>query len=265
VAEHSQHQYGYVERPEVFPFVPKDARVIADVGCSRGGFGAALRRTGRPLEIWGIDSDPTIVAEASPHYDRFLTGYFPDVLVGLDVRFDCIVFNDVLEHMVDPWEALRKSSGYLSPTGTVVASIPNLRYLPVVARLLLKGDFTYVDSGVMDRTHLRFFTKKTMIELFKSCGYNVSSIKGIVPWREKHWLAAVAPPRFKDAVYRQFVVAARPSSVERSLPAPSLPEASTSREPADSFSGSTPSQIDLASQHGPLSNDIPASNAGHFS
>jgi hypothetical protein len=63
----------------------------------------------------------------------------------------------------------------------------------------------------MDRTHLRFFTKKTMRALFESCGYEVSAVKGIVPWREKHWLAAIAPPPFKDAVYRQFVIAARSS------------------------------------------------------
>jgi 2-polyprenyl-3-methyl-5-hydroxy-6-metoxy-1,4-benzoquinol methylase len=205
------HVYGYVERPEVLPFVPDDARVVVDVGCSRGGFGTALRRTGRPLEIWGIDSDPTIGNEASPRYDHFLLGYYPDVLDGLNVQFDCVVFNDVLEHMADPWVVLRKTKTHLTPIGTVVASIPNVRYLPVVARLLLKGDFTYADSGVMDRTHLRFFTKKTMRDLFESCGYEVTAMKGVVPWREKRWLAAIAPPSLKDAVYRQFVVAARPS------------------------------------------------------
>jgi 2-polyprenyl-3-methyl-5-hydroxy-6-metoxy-1,4-benzoquinol methylase len=168
-----------------------------------------LRRTGRQVEIWGIDGDPRIAEEASRHYDRFLTGYYPDVLEDMDVRFDCIVFNDVLEHMVDPWDALRRSLSNLSPGGTAVASMPNLRYLPVVVRLVLKGDFAYTDSGVMDRTHLRFFTKKTMRRLFESCGYEVTAIKGINPWREKDWLAVIAPPPFKDTVYRQFVLAGR--------------------------------------------------------
>lgn len=210
-AERPEHRYGYVERPEVISFIPEDARLVVDVGCSRGGFGAALRRTGRRVRIWGIDSDPTIASEASSHYDHFITGYYPDALEGLDVQFDCIVFNDVLEHMADPWEALRKTKRYLLPSGTVVASIPNVRYLPVLVRLLLKGDFSYAESGVMDRTHLRFFTKKTMRDLFESCGYHVSDMKGIVPWRERRWLAAIAPPPFKDAVYRQFVVAAQPA------------------------------------------------------
>ena len=62
------HRYGYVERSEGIPFIPEEARSVLDVGCSRGGFGAALRRSGRRLSIWGIDSDPRIESEAAPAY-----------------------------------------------------------------------------------------------------------------------------------------------------------------------------------------------------
>jgi 2-polyprenyl-3-methyl-5-hydroxy-6-metoxy-1,4-benzoquinol methylase len=205
------HQYGYVERTEVIPFVPEEAQNILEVGCSRGGFAAALRRTRRPLTIWGIDSDPRIETEAAPHYDRLIIGLYPQALTE-DATFDCIVFNDVLEHMPDPWEALTATHAFLPPNGAVVASIPNVRYLPVVGRLLLKGDFTYTETGVMDRTHLRFFTKKTTCALFAASGYEVVDIHGINPWRDKSWLVVVMPRPFEDMVYRQFVLAARPQA-----------------------------------------------------
>jgi 2-polyprenyl-3-methyl-5-hydroxy-6-metoxy-1,4-benzoquinol methylase len=204
------HVYAYVERPEVVPFIPAAARVVLDVGCSHGGFAVALRRTGRPLEVWGIDTDPMIQEEAAPRYDRFVLGQYPEALVELRAYFDCIVFNDVLEHMPDPWEVLRMTRRLLSPIGTVVASIPNVRYLPVSVRLLLNGDFSYADIGVMDRTHLRFFTMRSMRELFEASGYAVLAMEGINPWRERHWLAAIAPRHFADMFYRQFIIAARP-------------------------------------------------------
>ena len=167
------HVYDYVERSEIVPFVPSNSRIVLDVGCSRGGFATALRRTGRALEIWGVDNDPTILAEASPRYDRFLLGTYPEALAGIETEFDCIVFNDVLEHMPDPWQVLRATRGLLSSRGSVVASIPNVRYLPVSVRLLLKGDFTYSRTGVMDRTHLRFFTMRSMRDLFETSGFSV--------------------------------------------------------------------------------------------
>jgi 2-polyprenyl-3-methyl-5-hydroxy-6-metoxy-1,4-benzoquinol methylase len=137
-------------------------------------------------------------------------GPYPEALGELHAYFDCIVFNDVLEHMPDPWEVLRMTRHLLSPIGTVVASIPNVRYLPVSVRLLLNGDFSYADVGVMDRTHLRFFTMRTMHELFEASGYAVVAMRGINPWRERHWLPAIAPRRFADIFYRQFIIAARP-------------------------------------------------------
>jgi 2-polyprenyl-3-methyl-5-hydroxy-6-metoxy-1,4-benzoquinol methylase len=213
VTDPGAHQYDYEERLEVLPSIPAAAQTIADVGCSRGGFGVALRRSRGNVELWGIDADSAIAAEAAPHYDRFLNGFFPEVLAEEDVRFDCIVFNDVLEHMADPWAALRAAHSWLAPGGTVVGSIPNVRYFPVVARLLVLGDFSYTRNGVLDRTHLRFFTKRTVRDLFECSGFEVQNVRGIAPWRGRRRLAQVAPPGVDDALYRQFVVTGRsPSS-----------------------------------------------------
>ena len=171
--------YPFSERREMLAFVPAAAKRILDVGCGPGGFGAALRQEGRHREVWAVDADPEVAAKASTHYDRMLVGSFPLALAGVAERFDCIVFNDVLEHMVDPWSALRAARSLLARDGVVVASIPNVRNLRVVLDLVVRGRWTYVDIGILDRTHVRFFTASSIRSFFADCGFTVDRLRGI--------------------------------------------------------------------------------------
>lgn len=109
-------------------------------------------------------------------YDTRTTGLYPQDLPP-GARYDCMVFNDVLEHMVDPWAALRETRDRLTDRGCVVASIPNVRHLILLIPLVWKGQWHYDDTGILDRTHLRFFTKQSMRELFESTGYEVLQIE----------------------------------------------------------------------------------------
>lgn len=176
------YPYPFTERPEVVAEVPAGARRVLDVGCGLGGFGYALRRSDPSRTIWGVEPDPSVAARAAAHYDRVLTGSFPEVLAGDDTQFDCIVFNDVLEHLVDPWEALRRGVERLAPGGRVLASIPNVRFVRTVVDLVVRGDWRYADSGVLDRTHLRFFTRRTAVSMFRGAGLDVDLVRGI------HWI-----------------------------------------------------------------------------
>lgn len=159
------------DRPDMLAFIPVDAASILDVGCATGRFGESLR-TARPAAVlYGID--PTLLDPgSSAPYARRTTGFFPEDLPE-GIRYDCIVFNDVLEHMPDPWAALDATRDLLTPGGCVVASMPNVRHLTVVLPLVTKGQWRYDDSGILDRTHLRFFTKRSMCELFESSGYEI--------------------------------------------------------------------------------------------
>jgi 2-polyprenyl-3-methyl-5-hydroxy-6-metoxy-1,4-benzoquinol methylase len=171
--------YGYqdVPRRDMVDYVPKTAKTLLDVGCGRGGFGQSLRERG-PIELTGIELDPVAAVAASERYDRVITGAFPsDVPAGS--TFDCIVFNDILEHLVDPWGALGESAKMLSPGGVVVASIPNMRYWPVFWPLLRRGEWRYVSDGVLDRTHLRFFTLGSVVEMFTGAGFEIDMAKPI--------------------------------------------------------------------------------------
>jgi 2-polyprenyl-3-methyl-5-hydroxy-6-metoxy-1,4-benzoquinol methylase len=205
-------RYPFDERREVLPFVPPSARRILDVGCGRGGFGYTLREADPSRTIWGVEADLDFVLEASPHYDEILQGTFPDVLSSCSLRFDCIVFNDVLEHMVDPWEALRAARAQLAPGGTVVASIPNVRNLRTLFDLVVRGQWTYVDMGVLDRTHLRFFTKRSILAFFRDSGFVVEALGGIHALGRSHSPLVRAVPRLTgELAYTGFALRARPA------------------------------------------------------
>lgn len=173
----SHERYEDSGRTEVVEWVPAGVTSILDVGCFRGGFGATIKVLRPEVEVWGIEPDPAAAATAAGRLDRVVVGNFPaDVPAH---QFDCIVFNDVLEHMVDPWAALRACHSMLESGATVVASVPNVRHLTVVLPLLLRGQWNYKDSGILDRTHLRFFTRKSMVELFSDAGLHVEEVRPI--------------------------------------------------------------------------------------
>lgn len=189
------------------PFIPAGTSTILDVGCSRGRFGATLRQANPAWKLYGIEPDPDAAAEAAPHYERVVCGYFPDDLTG-DDTFDCIVFNDILEHVVDPWGTLERATHRLTPTGRIVASIPNVRHYIVVRNLLLRGRWDYTDWGVLDRTHLRFFTRASIESLFTGADMEIETLAPINPIPVRR--AALLVGRFRDMRYTQFAVVARP-------------------------------------------------------
>lgn len=198
-------------RPELMKFVPDDIRLALDVGCSGGNFGKLLKDT-RKCQVHGIEPDSSSVEEAKNKIDSVYHGIFDKKFIEkVPQKFDCIFFNDVLEHLSDPEDALRLASVILRPRGYIVASIPNIRWYPVILGLLRYKDFKYTDAGVMDKTHLKFFTEKSMIRLFETSGYKVEVIEGIN--REKYTFLELANALtfnyFNDMRYPQFGIRAQ--------------------------------------------------------
>lgn len=207
------YPYPFSERPEVVSVVPSSARTVLDVGCGLGGFGYALRRTDPGRVIWGVETDTDAADAAARHYDEVLNGTFPEVLTGCQTRFDCVVFNDVLEHLEDPWSALRAGVDLLAPEGMVIASLPNVRYIRTVLDLVLRGDWRYTDTGILDRTHLRFFTRRTVVELFEHASLNVDVVRGI-NWigHSRSSMSRLLPLVLRDFAFTGFLVRGAPSA-----------------------------------------------------
>ena len=151
--------------PDLLRFIPPDARVIVEVGCGAGAMAQAYRRMNPDVCYLGIELNPEAarVASCSGRLDRVVVGDAASVdfsALGLDhdaPAVDCLIFGDVLEHMSDPWSVLARMTGWVREGGQVLACIPNVQHYSVIVNLL-SGSWNYQDEGLLDRSHLRFFT-----------------------------------------------------------------------------------------------------------
>jgi 2-polyprenyl-3-methyl-5-hydroxy-6-metoxy-1,4-benzoquinol methylase len=161
----------------------------------------------------GVECQLGAASLAAQKLHRVLAGSVESVLPDLPKRyFDCIIFNDVLEHLVDPYSTLVQVQELLSETGVVVASIPNIRHWPEFVDYIWRGNWNYVNAGVLDRTRLRFFTKKSIIATIAQCGYALINIQGINPHysRAQKIASLVSLGALADTLYQQYAVVARP-------------------------------------------------------
>ena len=207
-----EEYYFRSQRKEMIPFIPNNVRTLLEVGCGTGSFASHLKAL-RGIEVTGIEPQQSAYEQASTVLDRVLQLDVDSGITELKGKqFDCIVFNDVLEHLVDPWAVLTKVRELLMPGGSVVASIPNIRYMPALKEFVIKGTWRYQQDGVMDKTHLRFFTQTSIAELFDSSGYDISLLQGInglqFPWKYS-LLNRLTGRRLEDTRYQQFACVAK--------------------------------------------------------
>lgn len=195
------------DRKEMLQFVPKDVLKIIEIGCGYGVFASSLK-TERKAVVWGIELSKKAAEEASVKLDKVVIGDIENDNIALPKNyFDCIIFNDVLEHLKNPWVVLEKVKDYLIDGGYIVASVPNVRYFYNIKNLIKHKEWNYVDQGILDKTHLRFFTYKTIRDMFQICGYKIIKMEGInpikFPWKFRlfNWLMLNA---FEDMQFLQF-------------------------------------------------------------
>jgi len=152
---------------------------VLEVGCGMGATLIELKRSGKAAVAVGVEINPEAVRETRHLLDEVIVGNIENLeLKYPGGYFDLIILSDVLEHLVDPWGTLKKLKKHLTPEGRVIASLPNLREFGTIRRLLFQGDFKYSEAGIMDKTHLRFFCRKNMVELFND-GFEIEEIKTI--------------------------------------------------------------------------------------
>lgn len=196
-------------RPEVRRQITGRGLRVIDVGCGTGALLAALRDEGKLAEGVGIEVDPRAAALAAARLDRVLeidieSSALPDD-IGL---FDYIICADVLEHLVDPWSALAKLRQLLAPDGRFVISIPNVRHLTVLLALALRGRWDYVPEGILDATHLRFFTRATALEMVDRAGLTTHEVVPVIRGRKARLLQALSGGLLRDLVAFQYLIVA---------------------------------------------------------
>lgn len=160
-------------RRNLADLVPQSAQRVLDIGCGQGMTGGLLRAE-RGIEVVGIEIHAGVAETARQHLTQVIVGDIETMENPFEEGyFDCIMMGDVLEHLVNPWSALKKILRMLNPAGTIVASVPNIRNLGIIKKLL-DGSWTYEEWGILDKTHLRFFAYRDMLKLFEDAGLNVT-------------------------------------------------------------------------------------------
>lgn len=175
-------------RSDVAGMVPEQALHILDLGCSNGALGGSLKH-GRPdRRLWGVEYDAGFAASAAAVLDRVqcadLNQLNWDAAFG-EQRFDCVIFADVLEHLVEPLQCLRQARRFLAPGATVVVSLPNIRHLSAFVSIFLRGQFPRRDRGLFDRTHLRWFTIRDAHQLLTDAGFQVQASAQAMRWGDQ--------------------------------------------------------------------------------
>lgn len=150
---------------------------VLDVGCSTGYIAEVLVKRG--CRVTGIEIDLKAARRAEDHCERVIVGDVESLDLGEELdegSFDVIIFGDVLEHLKDPLQTLRRLKSSLGPGGYVVASIPNIAH-GSVRLALMQGKFQYNSVGLLDSTHLRFFTRESLEQLFKDAGFLITGLR----------------------------------------------------------------------------------------
>jgi SAM-dependent methyltransferase len=207
--------YYQTQRIEMLPFIPEGAKDFLEIGCGAGTFGLLLQARNSGARVIGVEAHPAAADEARKRLAAVIEGPIEEALPTIpDCSIDCVVCNDVLEHLVDPWTVLKSLRAKLRPGGKVVSSIPNVRHFPVFKSYFLDGDWRYAEDGVLDRTHVRFFTQQSIRRMYEESGYRVDRMEGIfgyrLPWKAAllNWLLR---GRMTDMQYQRFASVATPA------------------------------------------------------
>ena len=191
-------------RPEILAYVPRAAARVLDLGCATGTTGAALKQR-QAVEVVGVEREPAYAEEARERLDEIITADVEALDPGDLGRFDALIAADVLEHLVDPWAALRRYARLLQPGGTAVVSLPNVGHWSTYA-YLLRGTWPRKPEGIFDATHLRWFTLADATALLAQAGLEAHTVvrRGWVAWRGSR-ADVLAPPLLKVPGIRTLV------------------------------------------------------------
>lgn len=211
--------------PDLLKLVPIESAKLIEVGCSSGALAREFKKISPDCHYIGIEIDPNYAKLAAHHCDESFSLDIENADDAFWKKYadrDCWIFGDTLEHLRDPWLVLRNIRRVIPTHGNIVVCVPNAQHWSIQVKLSL-GDFRYEDSGLLDRTHLRWFTRQTLIEMFDQTGFKVETgfprifdepnRELFIPLIENLARHAGADPRIaaSDAIPFQYVLRAIPN------------------------------------------------------
>jgi len=180
--------YFEFDRPDVQALVPVSAKRILDVGCGAGRLGASLKAR-QSAHVTGVELNPRAAANAAKLLDDVrIANLETDVVDFSDGQFDCVICADILEHLRQPDVVLKQIRRWLSPSGVLIVSVPNVRNHTVI-HSLLAGNWTYESAGLLDADHVRFFTRRELEKLLFRAGFVVDELRMVPGEGYSEWEA----------------------------------------------------------------------------
>ena len=200
-------------RPEMVQFLPPRYLKVLEIGCGTGAFRRNLKNQN---EYWGVEVDISAAELAKSKLDKVLNGYFLEKSLDIPNNyFDLVICNDVIEHIDDYESFIMDIKNKMTHDACLVLSVPNIRHMQCLYHLMVKKDWQYQDHGVLDRTHLRFFTYKSLVRLIEKNDFEILKIQGInsvyerVSLIRKIFLYIAAAVLGQDTLYLQFGLSAK--------------------------------------------------------
>ncbi len=174
-------EYGDNPRTELIDLINVAPEQIFEIGCGSGATGMAIKQKFPDVRYIGMDSNKEAAEIAQTRLDKVIVSDIEKIPLdtfGLEKEcFDLIICADILEHLYDPWKILHGLRDYLTPDGKILASIPNVQYINHIINFL-HGNWKYDDNGLLDVTHIRFFTLNEIAKMFTGTGYNIIHCSG---------------------------------------------------------------------------------------
>jgi SAM-dependent methyltransferase len=194
-------------RKDILPLVPSHVGKVLEIGCGTGNTLAYLKNNGYCDWIGGVELFPDAAAEASSKLDKLYEGNIEDIELPIEAgSIDMILCLDVLEHLINPESVIKKLHRYLAKDGIIIASIPNVNHYSVSFPLIFQNKWDYQENGILDKTHLRFFVRKTAINLMTSSGLKVTDILSSLVFRRSIVANILTLGLFKSFLTWQYLI-----------------------------------------------------------
>lgn len=171
--QEASDDYYVQEKKFLFHLIPDGPNVVMDLGCGAGRVGKGLLESNKAAEIVGVEIFEPAANEALKCYKTVHVGDIENMDLAYDKHFDVVICGDILEHLKDPFKIVERARHWLKDSGRLVCCVPNVRYWRVWSDLVFRGKWEYKSEGIMDQTHLRFYTRRSFKALLKNASFVV--------------------------------------------------------------------------------------------
>lgn len=199
-------------RTDLSEFIPDGPNAVMDLGCASGGLGTTLLESNKASQVVGVEIFEPAARQAMKRYDTVHVGDIEELVLDYDRYFDVVVCGDILEHLKEPHKTLVQIHRWLKDDGLLVCCVPNIRYWKIIKDLVLKGEWKYEQCGILDQTHLRFFTVSSFRRMLAAASFRViNETKIYVDGRKKMALRRLSQGLLDEFFAFQVLFSARKS------------------------------------------------------